>query len=112
MKNSLEGIVIKWHSQVDIVLKDTSANLFNRNANPTPMAEITFWENRRKNIANIYEQLTDPRIKSIGNILEKINSVYTSIFCSTLKDTVTALPEADDITLWLKPLVRKFIYLI
>lgn len=106
MKNSLEGIVIKWHAQIDKILKDSSANLFNRNLNPTPSEEVKFWNKRRSNVSNIYDQLTDPRVKSIGNILEMINSVYTSTFFTTFKDVVTALHEADDVTLWLKPLVR------
>lgn len=105
MKNSLEGIVIKWHAQIDKILKDSSANLFNRNLNPTPTEEVKFWNKRRSNVSNIYDQLTDPRVKSIGNILEMINSVYTSTFFTTFKDVVTALHEADDVTLWLKPLV-------
>lgn len=73
------------------------------------MEEINFWEKRRSNMSNIYEQLTDPRIKCIGNILEGINSVYASTFFTTFKNTVTALHEADDITLWLKPLVSGLI---
>ncbi|XP_070509872.1 dynein beta chain, ciliary-like [Chironomus tepperi] len=108
VKNSLEGIVIKWHAQIDKILKDSSANLFNRYLNPTPMEEIKFWNKRRSNISNIYDQLTDPRVKSIGNILEMINSVYTASFFTTFKDVVTALHEADDVTLWLKPLEPHF----
>lgn len=106
MKNSLEGIVIKWAFQVDEVLKETSVNLFDKNNHPTPTAELKFWDNRRKNVMNIYEQLRDPRVKKIGSILELIDSVYFSTFSSTFKSIVTALNEANDITLWLKPLVR------
>lgn len=106
MKNSLEGIVIKWAFQVDEVLKDTSLSLFEKNNHPTPMAELKFWDDRRKNVKNIYEQMRDPRVIKIGCILEFINSVYYSTFSSTFKNIVTALHEADDITLWLKPLVR------
>lgn len=106
MKNSLEGIVIKWAFQVDRVVKETSLNLFDNNNHPTPMAELKFWEKRRKNVTNIYDQLCDPRVKKIGSILETINSVYFNTFSSTFKNIVTALHEANDVTLWLKPLVR------
>lgn len=105
MKNSLEGIVIKWASQVDEVMKDTSQSLFEKNNHPTPRAELSFWENRRKNVRNIYNQLRDPRVKAIGSILEMINSVYYNTFSNTFKSIVTALHEASDITLYLKPLV-------
>lgn len=105
MKNSLEGIVIKWAFQIDEVLKDSSSSLFNNNNHPTPLAEITFWDNRRKNMMNIYDQLKDPRVKKIGSILEQINSVYFTTFSATFKNVVTALHEVNDITLYLKPLV-------
>lgn len=72
------------------------------------MQEIKFWEARRTNIKNIYDQLTDPRVKCIGNILERIDSVYTEAFGSAFKCIVTALHEADDITLWMTPLKAYF----
>lgn len=106
MKNSLEGIVIKWACQVDEVLKESSLSLFEKNNHPTPMAEVNFWMNRRKNVMNIYNQLIDPRVKKVGSILELIDSVYFSTFSSTFKNVVTALHEANDISLYLLPLVR------
>jgi dynein heavy chain, axonemal len=105
MKNSLEGIVIKWACQVDEVLKETSASIFDKNSHPLPMDELKFWNDRRKNVKNIYDQLRDPRVKKVGSILELINSVYFSTFSTTFKNVVTALHEVNDITLWLKPLV-------
>jgi dynein heavy chain, axonemal len=107
MKNSLEGIVIKWAFQVDEVLKETSLSLFEKNNHPSPSDEVKFWESRRKNVMNIYDQLRDPRVKKIGSILEQINSVYFNTFSMTFKNIVTALHEANDITLYFKPLVRE-----
>lgn len=107
MKNALEGITIKWTSQIDLVLKESSVSLFDNKNHPTPLAELKFWERRRANIKNIYEQLTDDRVKKIGIILETINSVYSSTFSTTFKNLVTALHEVNDITLWLKPLVSE-----
>lgn len=110
MKNSLEGIVIKWAFQIDEVLKESSASLFEKNNNPKPLDELQFWDNRRKNVKNIYDQLKDPRVKKIGSILELINSVYFNTFSTMFKYIVTALHEANDITLWLCPLVcQKFV---
>lgn len=106
MKHSLEGIVIKWACQVDEVLKATSLSLFDKNNHPTPMAEVNFWATRRKNVLFIYNQLIDPRVKKVGSILELIDSVYFSTFSSTFKKVVTALHEANDISLYLFPLVR------
>lgn len=105
MKHSLEGIVIKWAHQIDEALKKTSLSLFDNNNHPTPFDELRFWDIRRKNLMNIYDQLRDPRVEKIGSILELINSVYFNTFSSTFKNVVTALHEANDVTLWLKPLV-------
>ena len=109
MKNSLEGIVIKWASQIDIVLKENSSALFEKNNHPTPSAEISFWKKRRHNLMNIYDQLKDPRVKRIGTILEEIDSVYFNSFRQTFKNVVTSLHEANDITLYLSPLVSVLI---
>ena len=105
MKNSLEGIVIKWASQIDLVLKQNSASLFDKNNHPTPNGEIQFWKARRKNLTKVYEQLKEPRVKRIGAILEEIDSVYFSSFRQTFKNVVNSLHEANDITLYLTPLV-------
>lgn len=101
MKNSLERIVIKWASQIDGVLKETSSYLFEDDKNPTPLAELKFWNDRRVNLRNIASQLSDLRIKKIGNILRLINSVYLSTYESILKDVKASRDEVDDITLFL-----------
>lgn len=108
IRNSIEGIVIKWHYSIDRLVKETSESLFERNSHPTPSMEIKFWEMRRRNIRNIYDQFLDPRIRAIGNILEKIDSVYYSTFSDIFKNIVLAVQEADDITLWIKPLQAHF----
>lgn len=105
MKNSLEGIVIKWAYQINDVLKEDSSMVFKDGAQPSPLEEIIFWDSRQSNLRNIYNQLLEPRVKQIGVILEGIDSVYYSSFKSTFQSVVQAVHEADDITLYLKPLV-------
>ena len=105
MKNSLEGIVIKWAYQINDVLKEDSSTAFKDGAQPSPLEEIIFWDSRQSNLRNIYTQLLEPRVKQIGVILEGIDSVYYSSFKSTFQSVVQAVHEADDITLYLKPLV-------
>lgn len=104
MKNSLEGIVIKWASQINDVLKENSNIIFKDN-HPVPSAEIDFWNLRLKNLENIYNQLIDNRIKAVAKILEAINSVYFAAFRTSFKNIVGALCEARDITLYINPLV-------
>ncbi|KAL1403957.1 hypothetical protein pipiens_005505 [Culex pipiens pipiens] len=108
MKNSLEGIVIKWAYQINDVLKEDSSMVFKDGAQPSPLEEIIFWDSRQSNLRNIYNQLLEPRVKQIGVILEGIDSVYYSSFKSTFQSVVQAVHEADDITLFLKPLRKHF----
>lgn len=107
MKNSLEGIVIKWAYQINDVLKEDSFSIFKDGHQPSPLEELSFWDARRDNLRNIYSQLLEPRVRHIGVILEGIDSVYYSSFKSTFQSVVQAVHEADDITLYLKPLVSK-----
>lgn len=108
MINSLEGVVIKWTCQIDEILKQDSSTLFNGKKEPVPSDEINFWQNRLKNLENIFSQLRDFRVKQVGNILETIESVYCKSFKKTFKNVVNALDEARNITLWLKPLKKYF----
>jgi dynein heavy chain, axonemal len=105
MKNSLESIVIKWANQIGEVLKEQSAGLFKDNRHPTPREEYEFWEARMRNLENIYTQLRDPRVKQVGRVLELIDSCYFPSFHATFKNVVAALHEAQDVILYLKPLV-------
>uniref|UniRef100_A0A182T979 Dynein heavy chain tail domain-containing protein n=1 Tax=Anopheles maculatus TaxID=74869 RepID=A0A182T979_9DIPT len=88
MKNSLEGIIIKWACQINDVLKEDSAQAFKDGRHPTPVEEINFWESRQKNLRNIYAQLTEPKSRQIGIILEGIDSVYSTSFKNTFKGVV------------------------
>jgi dynein heavy chain, axonemal len=106
LKNSLERIVTKWAGLIDEVLKETSASLFEHDNHPTPLAELKFWNDRRKNVKNIYSQLLDPRVQTIGSILELIQSVYSRTFMDTVKSIVISLDEVNDITMYLNALVR------
>ena len=87
------------------MLKEDSASAFDNNNNPTPIVELNFWRARCKNLENIYKQLCNERIKTIGMILEYKKSVYYTAFRSTFHRVVIALHEAKDISLWLLPLV-------
>ncbi|XP_055614548.1 dynein beta chain, ciliary, partial [Uranotaenia lowii] len=108
MKNALEGIVIKWAYQINDVLKEDSNSLFKDDHHPSPVEEINFWEARRSNMQNIYQQLLDDRVRQIGVILQGIDSVYYASFKSTFQSVVQAVHEADDVTLYMKPLRKHF----
>lgn len=73
--------------------------------------EIDFWNLRSKNLQYIYQQLREPRIKSMAHILEKTNSAYYSCYKTLFKNVVLSLAETKDICLHLSPL-RKHISLL
>lgn len=38
LKSAIEGVVIKWATQINDVMKESSANSFNNGQNPVPTA--------------------------------------------------------------------------
>lgn len=56
----------------------------------------------------IYEQLRDPKVRSMAVILEKTSSAYYNCFRHLFKRIVVALAESKDIDLYLKPLKKHF----
>lgn len=105
-KSAVEGVVIKWATQINDVLVNDSSEKAGCGVNPVPSAEIDFWNLRAKNLLYIYEQLREPRIRSMGIILEKTNSAYYSCFQGLFKNIVISLAEAKDICLYLEPLKK------
>lgn len=70
------------------------------------LLEIEFWNKRQKNLQYIYEQLKEPKVKSMASVLEKTNSAYFNCFKNTFKSTVLGLAEAQDINYYLSPLKK------
>lgn len=114
MQNILEGIAIKWSYLINDVIIDKSEKFFNTNngralaspapAPPTPSIEIAFWNERLANLNNLYAQLTERRRKMVGQILEKITSVYYAAFRQAFQHTITALVQARDVCIHLNAL--------
>ncbi|XP_071447818.1 dynein beta chain, ciliary [Hetaerina americana] len=107
-KSAIEGVVIKWATQINDVLSEEPSQAFSGGQNPTPYAEINFWNARFKNLECIYEQLKDERVRKMAVILEKTDSAYFPCFMTLFKNIVGALTEAKDIVIYLKPLTRHF----
>ncbi|XP_060515880.1 dynein beta chain, ciliary [Cylas formicarius] len=103
LKSSIEGVVMKWTTQINDVLINNSSEKY---SNAVPSMEIQFWNQRLKNLQYIYQQLRDPKVKSMATILEKTNSAYYACFRNLFKNVVVALAEAKDIYLHLTPLKK------
>ncbi|CAG9831723.1 unnamed protein product [Diabrotica balteata] len=106
LKSAIEGVVIKWSAQINDVLANDSSEKCPSVVNPVPTVELQFWNKRLKNLEYIYQQLREPKVKSMAVILEKTNSAYFSCFKLLFKNTVIALSEAKDMNLYLTPLKK------
>lgn len=90
LKSAIEGVVIKWASQIHEVLQnDSSENELD--LNPIPAVEIKFWNWRLRNLQFIYEQLREKRVKSMAVILEKTDSAYFACFKNLFKSIVAGI---------------------
>lgn len=125
-RSQLEEMFINWTTQIhEIVHEQTIENSTVSRSNSTttttaaatsphylqtialPANEIAFWTNRKLNLQNIYEQLRSPSHKSLAHILQSIESPYEPPFVKVFKELIFAWHEAEDISLWLQPLLRQ-----
>lgn len=110
LKGAIEGVVIKWVTQIHDVMEQNPSNAFLNGQNPLPSAgiyitlfvlvihisqyiitklEINFWNDRLTNLMQIYEQLRNDRIHSMAMILEFSDSAYFPSFRTMFKNVVT-----------------------
>lgn len=118
-RSQLEEMFINWTTQMQEIIQEKSDCILNSPPTTTrttkcftipvntPQQEIHFWINRQKNLQNIYDQLRSNSHKSLAFILETIDSTYYPSFVKVFKKLVYAWQEAQDITLWLQPLLRQ-----
>ncbi|XP_030080192.1 dynein beta chain, ciliary [Drosophila hydei] len=108
MKHSIEFMVVKWLDSVEnlVGVKPTD-KLFSTEKYPLPEAIFAYWESRQENLENLAHQLGDIRIKTIGFVLEKIQSVFEHSYRRIVELVLESLAEARDITKCLAPLKKK-----
>ncbi|EDV95038.1 GH23822 [Drosophila grimshawi] len=118
VRNTLtEEMFINWTTQMhDIVMErsesiglttGSAASSKHLNVVTLPAQEILFWTNRKLNLQNIYEQLSESVHKALAHILERIQSVYYEPYAKAFRQLLTAWLEAKDVSLWLQPLQRQ-----
>lgn len=91
LKSAIEGVVIKWATQINDVMKENSGNAFLGGQNPLPHVEINFWNSRLKNLTYIYEQLRHEKVRSMAMILEYTDSAYFPCFKTLFKNVVSGM---------------------
>lgn len=106
--HSIETVIIDWSHQIRDVLKRDSSQPLLEGLNPGPHIEVEFWKAKCKNLECIYEQLRTPKVRKMAELLETMQSSYFPSFKNIFRDVITALAEAQDISLHLKPLTRHF----
>ncbi|CAC5371505.1 DNAH [Mytilus coruscus] len=106
--HAIESVVIEWTHQIRDVLKKDSAQPLLEGLNPTPFVEIEFWKNKSTNLECIYEQLRDPKVRKMAELLERTQSSYFPVFKDIFRDVVAALEEAQDINMYLRPARHHF----
>lgn len=84
--HSIETAIIDWTHQIKNVIRSDSSSLLKDGSNPGPMAEIDFWNAKYANLKSIYEQLTDPKIQKVSQILQAVKSSYFPAFQSVFKE--------------------------
>ncbi|XP_032583017.1 dynein beta chain, ciliary-like, partial [Drosophila sechellia] len=108
MKHSLEFMVVKWLDSVeDLVNIKAGERIYSKENFPLPEAIFSFWESRLENLESLAEQLGDRRIKTIGFVLEKIQSIFEHSYRRIVELVLESLAEARDITKCLSPLKKK-----
>ena len=84
--------------------KDSDEALKVEGIHPGPMTEIKFWEAKCMNLESLFEQMKADTTKKMASILEITDSAYKPVFRSMFRNVVASLNEAQDITMFLKPL--------
>ena len=76
------------------------------------VAEVKFWTERRKNLEGIYNQLRDPRVKRMGEILELSESAYFPCFKTLFRNVVAGESRGEGHGFESRPCSQLFTLLI
>ena len=94
--------------QTDEVLSKDSGEELATGSHPGPMTEVNFWQEKCDNLISLYEQMEGDVTQKMASILKSTDSAYYPSFRNMFSKVVSALIEAMDITLYLKPLAEHF----
>ena len=100
--------VTELSSQTDEVLSKDSGEELQAGGHPGPLTEVNFWQEKYDNLVSLYEQMEGEVTQKMASILNSTDSAYFPSFKKMFDKVVSALIEAMDITLYLKPLSEHF----
>lgn len=84
--HAIESVIIDWTHQIRDVLKRDSAQPLLEGLNPGPMVEINFWKAKCENLDCIFQQLRDPKVRKMKELLERTQSSYLPSFNNIERD--------------------------
>lgn len=112
IRHSLEGIVVKWYGIIKEVAEVSSDDvIYIGDPVPHPDALFKFWDSRLDDLENIVEQISNVKIRTVGHVLEKVNSVFAKKYNGLVNMALESLTEARDVTMYFFPLVSFIIFL-
>jgi dynein heavy chain len=90
----MESVVIHWTNQIKEVVNnnDSGANI----ETSGPLEEIDFWGGRSKDLLGLQEQLGNPAVKRIVEVLTNSESNYIGPFQVLTEQIVTKAAQAND----------------
>ncbi|KAK2951927.1 putative Dynein beta chain, ciliary [Blattamonas nauphoetae] len=103
--HSIESSVIEWSYQIKAVIDQNISQAFTSGKNPSPTAEIEFWQKKENNLTAIMEQLESLPFRRIGVILERLKNSYFPAYRTIYEDTAEALTVASDTVRYLETLL-------
>uniref|UniRef100_A0A3P8NT94 Dynein axonemal heavy chain 11 n=1 Tax=Astatotilapia calliptera TaxID=8154 RepID=A0A3P8NT94_ASTCA len=98
---SIETLIVQWSGQIWSVLKKDSGMMLLQGNHPGPSVELQFWAAQRENLLGIQSQRA--AMTKVSTINAPLCSRYRLILVDVI---ITAVLEAEDIDLYLRPLRR------
>uniref|UniRef100_A0A4X2M255 AAA+ ATPase domain-containing protein n=1 Tax=Vombatus ursinus TaxID=29139 RepID=A0A4X2M255_VOMUR len=107
--HAIESVVITWSHQIQKVLRKDSGQPLLKGIHSDPQTELDFWKTRRDNLLCIHDQLQAPVVQKMIQVSIETKSSVQSLQTLTwvsIGVSFTALLEAQDIELYLRPLKK------
>ncbi|XP_069565682.1 dynein axonemal heavy chain 10 [Brachyistius frenatus] len=108
MADKLEQCVRNWQTHITIVIEEQQTT---KPQGPSPMAEISFWQERASVLCTLSEQLKQPVIKKILEVMTKVDQGVVHTLEGVVAELTRYRLEADDNMRFLKTLERHFMNL-
>ncbi|XP_031164939.2 dynein heavy chain 10, axonemal [Sander lucioperca] len=108
MVEKLEQCVMNWQTQITIFIEEQQNK---KPQAPGPLAEIAFWQERASILSALSEQLKQPVVKKIVEVMTKAGAGIVQTLEGTVAELYKYRVESDDNLRFLSTLERHFMNL-